>query len=229
MKICLDPGHGGSDPGAVNGTRYEKDDVLQLALAAKPLLEAQGVDVILTRDADKSISIIDRCALANKNGCDYFLSIHRDAASASAYGISTWVHSKANSSTVGKAKSIHDSVLAVAPTYNRNVNKGTPQSYDDFGVNVNTTMASALIEMGFITNADDNKRFDEHFSQYAQAIAKGLCDALGVAYKKPEKPTGMIYRVQVGAFSIKENAERYAEDLRSKGYSTIIKAEKVGE
>ena len=45
VKICLDPGHGGTDSGALLGKRYEKDDVLRLALAVKPLLEAQGVGV----------------------------------------------------------------------------------------------------------------------------------------------------------------------------------------
>ena len=49
VKICLDPGHGGTDYGALLGKRYEKDDALRLALAVKPLLEAQGVGA---KDAD---------------------------------------------------------------------------------------------------------------------------------------------------------------------------------
>ena len=68
-----------------------------------------------------------------------------------------------------------DEVLAVTPTYNRKVNKGTPQTYPDLEVNVYTTMASCLLEMGFITNDADNKRFDNYFNAYAQAITKGLC------------------------------------------------------
>ena len=62
------------------------------------------------------------------------------------------------------------------------------QNYENFGVNVYTTMASALLELGFITNADDNDRFDRYFDQYAEAIARGLCKAVGVAYTAKDKP-----------------------------------------
>ena len=56
MKICIDPGHGGTDPGAVNGSRYEKTDVLKLAKEISHLLEKQGIEVLLTRDTDKAVS-----------------------------------------------------------------------------------------------------------------------------------------------------------------------------
>ena len=190
VKICLDPGHGGTDPGALLGKRYEKDDVLRLALAVKPLLEAQGVGVVMTRTDDETIpSISERCQMANTAGCAYYLSLHRDAAGPAAHGISLWVHSRANAPTVRKAQDILDELLAVVPTQDRGVQKGTPQNYENFGVNVYTTMASALLELGFITNADDNDRFDRYFDQYAEAIARGLCKIVGVDYKAQDKPS----------------------------------------
>lgn len=189
VKICLDPGHGGTDSGALLGKRYEKDDVLRLALAVKPLLEAQGVGVVMTRTDDKSVPpIAERCQMANTAGCVYYLSIHRDAAGPAAHGISLWVHSRANDPTVRKAQDILDELLAVTPTQDRGVQKGTPQNYENFGVNVYTTMASALLELGFITNADDNGRFDRYFDDYAEAIARGLCKAVGVTYTAKDKP-----------------------------------------
>ena len=189
VKICLDPGHGGTDPGALLGKRYEKDDVLRLALAVKPLLEAQGVGVVMTRTDDETIpSISERCQMANTAGCAYYLSLHRDAAGPAAHGISLWVHSRANDPTVRKAQYILDELLAVVPTQDRGVQKGTPQNYENFGVNVYTTMASALLELGVITNADDNDRFDRYFDQYAEAVARGLCKAVGVTYTAKDKP-----------------------------------------
>lgn len=188
VKICLDPGHGGIDPGAVNGKRCEKDDVLRLALAVKPLLEKQGISVLMTRTSDANVALDTRCAMANKADCDYFLSIHRDAAGASAFGISAWVHSRATAATVASAQSIMDEVLAVTPTMNRRVNKGTPQNYPDFAVNAQTNMTSALLEVGFVTNSEDNKRFDTYFGQYAEAIVRGLCAAVGVVYKETPPP-----------------------------------------
>ena len=69
VKICLDPGHGGTDPGALLGKRYEKDDVLRLALAVKPLLEAQGLGVDMTRPADNAVpSLSARCQRAPTAG-----------------------------------------------------------------------------------------------------------------------------------------------------------------
>ena len=189
VKICLDPGHGGTDYGALLGKRYEKDDVLRLALAVKPLLEAQGVGVVMTRTDDKTVPpIAERCQMANTAGCAYYLSLHRDAAGPAAHGISLWVHSRANDPTVRKAQYILDELLAVVPTQDRGVQKGTPQNYENFGVNVYTTMASALLELGFITNADDNDRFDRYFDDYAEAIARGLCKAVGVTYTAQDKP-----------------------------------------
>ena len=190
VKICLDPGHGGRDSGAVMSRRYEKDDVLRLALAVKPLLEAQGVGVVMTRTDDETIpSISERCQMANTAGCAYYLSFHRDAAGPAAHGISLWVHSRANDPTVRKAQDILDELLVVVPTQDRGVQKGTPQNYENFGVNVYTTMASALLELGFITNADDNDRFDRYFDDYVEAIARGLCKAVGVTYMAQDKPT----------------------------------------
>ena len=53
-------------------SRYEKDDVLRLARALKPLLEAQGLGVVLTRDSDAALPIAERCRIANEAGCAYF-------------------------------------------------------------------------------------------------------------------------------------------------------------
>lgn len=223
IKICLDPGHGGSDPGAVLGSRYEKNDVLRLALAVKPLLEAQGIGVVMARTDDKTIPPIDeRCAMANSAGCAYYLSLHRDAAGPAAHGISLWVHSRANDPTVRKAQYILDELLAVAETQNRGVQKGTPQDYPDFRVNTETTMASALLELGFVTNADDNDRFDRYFAQYAEAIARGLCKIVGVAYRTPQTPPeAPDYKAM---YESAEARARAAEDRAARLEATILQA-----
>lgn len=184
-KVCLDFGHGGSDPGAANGKRTEKADVLRIGLKVRDLLTAQGVNVVLTRTADVDVSINDRCKIANAAKCDYFLSIHRNAASPDASGNEIWVHSKAVAHVADKAQKILNAVCAVAGK-NRGVKKGAAGNYTDYGVNRDTDMPSALLELGFITSAADNKSFDTNFDAYAKAIAKGICAALGVDYKEPQ-------------------------------------------
>lgn len=166
-------------------SRYEKDDVLRLARALKPLLEAQGLGVVLTRDSDAALPIAERCRIANEAGCAYFLSLHRDAAGPAARGVGLWVHSGADWPTVQKAQDILTELLAVTPVRDRGVRKGTPQNYRDFGVNTGTVMASALLELGFLTNEEDNTLFDRYLPQYAEAAARGLCRVVGIAYRAP--------------------------------------------
>lgn len=186
-KIYIDPGHGGKQPGAVNGKRKESDDVLRLSLKVYELLKKQDCEVRLSRTTDKDIEINDRCADANKWGADYFLSIHRNAAGASATGNEIWIYSKATDITKAKAQNILNAVCKVDGLKNRGVHKGAP-SYTDFGVNRMTNMHSALLELGFITNANDNKVYDAKLDDYALALAKMLLSLVGSAWKEPFIP-----------------------------------------
>lgn len=80
--ICLDPGHGGSDPGAVNEAYNleEKEINLDVAYAVKALLEADGADeVVMTRTGDDSKSNSDRYTFANEQGADILVSIHTNS------------------------------------------------------------------------------------------------------------------------------------------------------
>ena len=177
-KIYIDAGHGGVQPGAVNGKRKESDDVLRMALKVQELLKGQDCEVRLSRTKDVDVEINDRCKDANKWGADYFLSIHRNAASESATGNEIWVYSKATSDNSAKAKKILDAVCKVDGLKNRGLKKGAP-SYTDYGVNRDTNMHSALIELGFISNSKDNKVYDAKFDAIALALAKNLLSAVG--------------------------------------------------
>ncbi len=76
-SVVLDPGHGGSDPGAIGaGGVREKDVTLDVATRVKALLEAGHLTVSLTRDGDATLSLKDRVLLANAKKPDLFVSIH---------------------------------------------------------------------------------------------------------------------------------------------------------
>ncbi len=79
-KIVIDPGHGGSDPGAIgkSGLR-EKDVVLGIAKRLKAALEKESIEVILTRDSDEFISLWKRAQIANSQNVDLFISVHANA------------------------------------------------------------------------------------------------------------------------------------------------------
>ncbi len=219
--ICLDAGHGGRDSGAVNGLRYEKNDTLRLALAVEQELLYQGFGVIQTRTSDKDVSLYERSTLANTKKADLFISLHRNAfTSSSAIGIENWIYKGTNSQTIKFAQYILDEVVKVGAQANRGIKSG------NFHVTRETNMPACLLELGFISNVQDNKLFDDLIEKYAASIAKAVCLFYGIPYKIKETPDNntddTFYRVQVGAFKNKANAIALTNELKSKGYSVII-------
>src|SRR5690606_39970832 len=94
VKIFIDPGHGGSDPGATANGLKEKDLTLKIALKMKDLLmQYEGVQVKLRRETDKYLSLSERANMANKWEADYFISIHVNAATnAAATGFESYIY-----------------------------------------------------------------------------------------------------------------------------------------
>lgn len=179
--ICIDPGHGGKDPGAVNGKRYEKNDTLKLALKVRDILKSYNQTVFLTREYDKDVELNSRPVMANKYKADYFLSIHRNSfTNKTAKGVELWVYSKANKNTVKKAETILKKICAVdKKIVNRGVKKGyTGNQNLDYCVNRVSTMASALLELLYISTKSDNELFDKNIDELAKAIADGIMEAL---------------------------------------------------
>lgn len=179
--VCIDAGHGGSDVGAVyeDDKRYEKDDNLKIAKAVRKELKKQNIKVVMTRDADKTLSLEDRCKKANSKKVDLFVSIHRNSSETSGNGIEIWVNGKDNKEDLSLADNILDKLDKTEIQSNRGVKTGTIESSTtDYYVNKNTKMPSCLIELGFISNEKDNKLLDENINEYAKAIADGIVKTL---------------------------------------------------
>ncbi len=231
-KIYLNPGHGGSDSGAVSSGRKEKDDVLRICLRVKEILSSQDCAVKLSREKDVDASIRDACADANNWGADYFLSVHRNSASPDASGNEIWIYSKGNDTAVKKADSVLSAVNKATGLKNRGVKRGAV-SYTDFGVNKYTNMYSALLELGFITNRNDNDALDKNFESVSLGLAKALLEVVGASYKELERKKGDVNgdgkisaedaRTALRAAAKIENlndAEKRAADINSDGNVT---------
>uniref|UniRef100_UPI0026179685 N-acetylmuramoyl-L-alanine amidase family protein n=1 Tax=uncultured Campylobacter sp. TaxID=218934 RepID=UPI0026179685 len=100
--VVLDAGHGGDDPGAINGSLKEKNVVLSIAQKAGKELQGRGYKVYYTRSKDKFINLRDRTKYANDKAADLFISIHANAApnktkAATMHGIETFFLSPARS------------------------------------------------------------------------------------------------------------------------------------
>jgi len=93
--ICVDAGHGGSDPGTSGNGIVEKIVTLNTALKVGKLLREQGFDVVFTRVVDKYIAFGERCRIANQKMADLFISIHvNSAGNTSVLGTKTLCYSK---------------------------------------------------------------------------------------------------------------------------------------
>ncbi|MEY2644583.1 MAG: hypothetical protein RLZZ611_1232 [Cyanobacteriota bacterium] len=171
--VVIDPGHGGPDPGAVgiNGLR-ETDVVLDVSLQVAQLLQAKGVQVLLTRTTEVDVDLPPRVALANNSRADLFLSIHANALSLDrpdVNGIETFYFESIRSRALAQA--VQEQMLSVSPgSPDRGARPGR------FFVIRRTVMPSALAEMGFVTGSLDSERLaDPAFRQrMALAIANGL-------------------------------------------------------
>jgi N-acetylmuramoyl-L-alanine amidase len=171
IKICIDAGHGGNDPGAVCQLNTKEADInLLVAYQIKTALESK-YDVIMTRLSDETVSLQARASRANGSKASLFVSIHCNAAAnRDANGYEVWYSGSAKS--LALARCIHDSIKANIGTRDRGVKAG------NFYVLRKTSMPAVLVELGFITNADEEKLLNnpEWIANMVQAIAKGIED-----------------------------------------------------
>lgn len=174
--VVLDAGHGGYDYGAVNGNRREKDDNLRLTLAVGNILKNCGVNVVYTRTTDVFIPLLERSNISNRANADLFVSIHRNASTnSSANGVENWVYTNPSQKAVAAANLVLNRVVSAGVQNNRGLQYGV------FSVLRHTVAPAMLLEMGFISNTEDNRLFDTRFDAYATAIASGILSSLGIS------------------------------------------------
>ncbi len=176
LTVCLDPGHGGLDPGCDSDGRLESEDNWKLAQEIKKEMEAQGIKVVMTReDNDTKVFLKDRVAIANASDADYFISIHRNKGDG--YGIETWMTGNSNVVTETLTNNVHNALVEAGVQRDRGVKTGTETGEgSDYYVIGNTTMPACLLEFGFINNAEDNRLFDANMEAYAKAITSAVKD-----------------------------------------------------
>lgn len=218
-KVFIDPGHGGSDSGAVGvNNLLEKNINLQVSKKVEELLKKQGLEVKLSRDIDKTLSLASRTDSANAWKANCFVSIHCNAFNEKATGIETYAYT---STTLDLANDVHTELLNTkAYTVNRGVKTA------NFYVIKNSNMRACLVELGFIDNKEDVKNLTQKQDELATGIAKGICKYLKIDYKPisdggGEKPpvvdSNTFYRVVCGSFNSKVYAEERLEELKKLG------------
>jgi N-acetylmuramoyl-L-alanine amidase len=232
--IFVDPGHGGREPGAVaNGIR-EKDINLNIALAVgQQITREYEVEVLYSRRADVFISLDERARMANRAGADLFVSFHSNGFSdSSVNGYEDYVFTRSLPRTAQIRDVFHNEVSAIWVKQGRR-NRGKKQA--NFAVLRETRMPAILVENGFITSPRDAEllKSEPFLKELVDAHVSGIAKAMNLK-KKTSAPqslsqpaTGKLYRVQVGAFRNRDNAERLVQQLKEKGFDAFIREEDV--
>lgn len=204
--VVLDPGHGGSETGAIGVTGLQESDfVLDLALRTKEKLSREDITVILTRNSDDDRSLNDRAELANELNADLFISIHANAAPVSSLsGIETYsvdVASDAAAKQVASRENASSAFLMSTFGYGnlllslefsemvqRNMITDLKKQYpvEDivnlghktamFSVLVKTKMPAILFEAGFLSNPEEERQL--RTAHYRDAMAQALADSI---------------------------------------------------
>lgn len=165
MKIFINPGHGGEDPGACGNNLKERDVVLKIGRRVESYLRKVGYDVKLFQYD----GLDEICDASNSWGADLFISIHCNSFNTTAKGTETYHFYGSN---VGRnlALCIRDQLIRSLPLVDRGVKQA------GFQVLADTNCPAVLVETAFIDNPADAKLLVERKDDFAGAIARGITD-----------------------------------------------------
>ncbi|KNF10181.1 N-acetylmuramoyl-L-alanine amidase [Gottschalkia purinilytica] len=212
MKIVIDPGHGGKDPGATNKYFQEKDMVLQISKYQYNRFKQLGIDVVLTRDRDFTLEPNERIRKVKESGANICISNHINSAESTRAEGAEIIHSIYNDGKL--ANLIMNELVNVGAKKRRVFSKSsTKDAKKDYYYMQRETgsVTTLILEYGFLTNSSDTKKILENWERYAEAVIKGVCKYLGTNYVPPEgnelpKPINGVHW-----------AERHFNNLISKG------------
>lgn len=220
-KVFLSPSNQYDNPYAYGDTT-EGVQCGKIAQACREALERSGVTVKLMHDE----SMQEKCAASNAFGADLHVPIHTNAFNGTVTGTRMFCF---NSSGEGMkaCKAIFARLAPVTPGTSENI-RADASLYE---VRV-PAAPTAYIECEFHDNPTASKWIVENTGLIGETIARGICDYFGVTFQEkeqpkpvePEKPaTDKLYRVQVGAFAVRENAEKMLQRLKDAGFEGFIR------
>ena len=191
----------------------------KIADACKIALERSGVDVMLMHDEDMQT----KCAESNKFGADLHVPIHTNAFNGKVMGTRMFCYNSGKGMAACKAIFARVAPLSPGTSENIQVNQNL------YEVRV-PAAPTAYIECEFHDTVEGAKWIVENTVLIGETIARGICDYFGVTFKEPEQPkpakpvtTDTLYRVQVGAFAVRENAEKMLARLKAAGFEGFIR------
>ena len=216
MKVFIGVGHGGSDPGAAANGVKEKDLNLSIALACRDELKRHGVEVKMSRTKDENDTLSEEIKECNAFSPDLAVDIHNNAGAGD--GAEAFYHYGG-----GKSKTLAENILAEIVKVGQNSRgakiRKNSSGKDYYGFIRETSCPAVIVECAFVDNAQDLKILatESDRQKVGRAIAKGIVKTLGVEIQGER-----LYRVQVGAYLLKSNAEDMQKKIKAVGFDAFI-------
>lgn len=217
-KVFIGVGHGGSDPGAVANGVKEKDLNLSIALACRDELKRHSVEVRMSRTKDENDPLSEEIRECNAYSPDLAVDIHNNAGGGD--GAEVFHHHGG-----GKGKTLAENILAEIVKVGQNSRgakiRTNANGKDYYGFIRETSCPAVIVECAFVDNASDLKILasESDRKKVGQAIAKGILKTLGVEIQSER---GSLYRVQVGAYMVRANAEDMQKKIKAVGFDAFI-------
>ena len=230
FKIALTAGHYLGTPGKRCLKKFDANETREWTLndriadkVEKLLTNYTGYELIRTDDTTgkKDIGLTARTNAANNFKADFYLSIHHNAGvnGGTGGGIVAYIYTGASAASAEWQKDLYNSLIAKTGLKG---NRSNPLAKANLHEVRETKMPAVLLELGFMDSKTDVPVIltEDYANKCAEAIVEVLVKRGGLA-KKPAQPT-KLYRVQVGAFANKANAESLVNRLKKDGYDAAI-------
>lgn len=223
-KVFLGVGHGGKDPGAVANGFEEADLNLSIALACNEVLTRHGVNVLMSRTKDENDELSEEIKECNSFAPNLAIDIHNNAGGGD--GVEVYYHHGGGTSKV-LATNILNEIVSIGQNSRGIKTKLNAKGTDYYGFIRETKPSAVIVECAFVDNKKDVAIIDTVQEQKVMgiAIAKGILKTLGIKYVEQTttvSKTDELYRVQVGAYAVKANAENMQKKLKAAGFEAII-------
>lgn len=174
--IVIDPGHGGTDSGAlgIDQSHEEKNYTLKTSKAIETKLDQAGAKVIMTRNNDSFVDLAPRPQIANKSNADAFISIHYDSSDTNNSGTGDTTYYYHDNGSIQLAQAINKQLINYIPLYNRGV------KFANYQVLRDNKRPAILIEGGYINTDSDFKVLSSssYPKKVSTAVYKGLTNFL---------------------------------------------------
>lgn len=213
-KIYISPSSQPANTYAVGNTN-EQEQCRKIGAALEKMLTRCGFNAA----TGLSGTMYTRVTESNKMDADLHLPIHTNACDGKVAGLRIFVYKKGGEAEK-IAKAIMETLAPITPGTSDGIS-AQPKLYEV----KNSNALCVYIEVGFHDNPEEARWIIDHTEDIAEAIAKGLCNHYGIKYAEETTNTKKIYRVQVGAFTVKSNAEAMRDKLKSEGYDAFIAAD----